>query len=57
MYCPFCRANIREDSAFCRDCKHAGHCRGDAHHSWDYDTNRPLVCFRGVLFDRRKNDV
>jgi radical SAM protein with 4Fe4S-binding SPASM domain len=34
----------------CRGCEHARFCRGDAHHSWDYDANRPLVCFKGTLF-------
>ena len=34
----------------CRACEHVRFCRGDAHHSWDYDRNRPLVCFKDVLF-------
>ena len=34
----------------CRSCEHARFCRGDAHHSWDYDGNRPMVCLKGTLF-------
>ena len=34
----------------CRSCEHARFCRGDAHHSWDYDANRPMVCLKGILF-------
>ena len=44
------RRDLCEGSAFCRGCEHAGHCRGDAHHSWDYDNNRPMLCFKGTLF-------
>jgi hypothetical protein len=25
-------------------------CRGDAHHSLDYDHNCPMVCLKGTLF-------
>ncbi len=34
----------------CKACEHAHFCRGGAHHSWDYDANRPLICFKGTLF-------
>ena len=44
------RRDLNEGSDFCRGCEHAGHCRGDAHHSWDYDRNRPMLCFRKLLF-------
>lgn len=44
------RRDLCEGSAFCQGCEHAGHCRGDAHHSWDYDNNRPMLCFKGMLF-------
>ena len=44
------RRDLSEGSDFCRGCRHAGHCRGDAHHSWDYDNNRPMLCFKGLLF-------
>ena len=44
------RRDLSEGSDFCRGCRHAGHCRGDAHHSRDYDNNRPMLCFKGLLF-------
>ena len=44
------RRDLCEGSEFCRGCDHAGHCRGDAHHSWDYDNNKPMVCFKDLLF-------
>ena len=46
----FFRRDLSAGSAFCEGCAHAGHCRGDAHHSWDYDKNEPLLCFRDLLF-------
>lgn len=44
------RRDLAADSEFCRGCAHLEHCRGDAHHSWDYDRNKPMLCFRGTLF-------
>ena len=45
------RRDLSEGSAYCSGCAHADHCRGDAHHSWDYDKNEPMVCMKGILFD------
>ena len=44
------RRDLCEGSDYCRDCAHAGHCRGGAHHSWNYDKNEPMICFKDVLF-------
>ena len=44
------RRDLSDLNADCRACEHARFCRGDAHHSWDYDANRPMVCFKGTLF-------
>ena len=44
------RRNLSDSCAECRACEHERFCRGDAHHSWDYDASRPLVCLKGVLF-------
>ena len=44
------RHDLSELNADCCTCEHARFCRGDAHHSWDYDANKPLVCFKGTLF-------
>ena len=44
------RRDLSELNDECRVCEHARFCRGDAHHSWEYDASRPLVCFKGTLF-------
>ena len=44
------RQDLSDSSEYCKDCEHAKHCRGDAHHSWDYDNNKPMLCFKGILF-------
>lgn len=44
------RHDLSDSCAECRTCDHVRFCRGDAHHSWDYDANRPLVCLKGTLF-------
>ena len=44
------RRDLSELSEECRGCEHARFCRGDAHHSWDYDAQRPMVCLKGTLF-------
>ena len=44
------RHDLSDSCAECRACEHARFCRGDAHHSWDYDHNRPMVCLKGTLF-------
>ena len=44
------RRDLSAGSAFCEGGAHADHCRGDAHHRWDYDKNEPLLCFRDLLF-------
>jgi radical SAM protein with 4Fe4S-binding SPASM domain len=45
------RRDLSELSATCAGCEHAPFCRGDAHHSFDYDEGRPMLCMRHVLFD------
>ncbi len=44
------RRDLSDSCAECRACEHVRVCRGDAHHSWDYDAQRPKVCFKGTLF-------
>ena len=44
------RHDLSDSCEECRACEHARFCRGDAHHSWDFDAGRPMVCFKGVLF-------
>ncbi len=45
------RKDISETNQTCRECAHKRFCRGDARHSWDYDTGKPMVCMKGILFD------
>ena len=45
------RKDLSSESEYCHGCSHADHCRGDAHHSWDYDKNEPRLCFKGMLFE------
>ena len=45
------RRDLSEDTQMCSGCAHAGYCRGDAHHSYDYDQKKPLVCMKGILFE------
>ena len=44
------RRDLSEGSSYCRGCAFADHCRGGAHHSWNYDKNEPMICFKGLLF-------
>ena len=34
----------------CAACDARDFCEGGAYHSWNYDENRPMVCFKDVLF-------
>ena len=34
----------------CSACPDRRFCTGDARHSWDYDKNEPMLCFKGILF-------
>ena len=38
------RKDLTENSEYCKDCDYRCFCRGDAHHTWDYDRNQPRVC-------------
>ena len=44
------RQNMGLKSETCRNCEHLDYCRGDAAHSWNYDTNEPMVCYKNTLF-------
>jgi radical SAM protein with 4Fe4S-binding SPASM domain len=45
------RRDLSDLNETCRACRHARFCRGDAHHSWDYQKNEPMVCFKDILFE------
>ncbi len=44
------RGNLGERNETCRACPDLPFCRGDAAHSWNYDKNEPMVCYKNVLF-------
>ncbi|MCR5210064.1 MAG: radical SAM protein [Lachnospiraceae bacterium] len=44
------RTPLSERNEKCAACPEAKWCRGDAYHSWDYENEKPKVCFKGVLF-------
>ncbi|MBR1864208.1 MAG: radical SAM protein [Ruminococcus sp.] len=45
------RRDLSDLNEECQKCKEKQFCHGDAFHSWDFDENRPQVCFKGTLFD------
>ncbi|MBR5742929.1 MAG: radical SAM protein [Clostridia bacterium] len=49
-FSPF-RHDLSDENEECRACSHRAFCRGDAHHSWDYDVKKPMLCMKGILFD------
>jgi len=45
------RTPLSERNEKCAACPEAKWCRGGAYHSWDYENEKPKVCFKGVLFE------
>ena len=45
------RHDLSDENADCLSCSHRAFCRGGAHHSWDYENRRPMVCMKGILFE------
>lgn len=46
----FFRRPLSDLNERCGSCPESKWCAGGAHHSWDYDNNRPMVCFKGMFF-------
>ena len=44
------RTDISDLNKKCSTCAECDFCHGGAYHSWDYDKNEPMVCFKGILF-------
>ncbi len=42
---------FRNRSHRCKGCKHEKYCDGDSFHTWDFENNKPELCFKGILFD------
>lgn len=44
------RTDLSNLNEKCSKCKECDFCHGGAYHSWDYDKNEPMVCFKNILF-------
>ncbi|MBQ5310851.1 MAG: radical SAM protein [Oscillospiraceae bacterium] len=44
------RTPLSDRCRTCHECRYVRWCEGGSCHSWDYDNDRPQVCFRDVLF-------
>ena len=45
----------RDRTALCRDCQDCSEryfCKGDSAHTWDYDNNKPMLCFKNFLKEK-----
>ena len=43
------RRSLSERNEKCRSCDSCSFCEGGSYHSWNYDENRQMVCFREIL--------
>ena len=46
----FFRRDMSEVCGKCSACADRKYCMGGPFHSWDYERNEPLLCFKGTLF-------
>ncbi len=44
------RSDLCDLNETCSNCREKEYCKGGAFHSWDFDENKPLVCFKDILF-------
>ncbi len=44
------RRDLSDSCKKCSDCPEKDFCHGDSFHSWDFEKNEPLLCFRDILF-------
>lgn len=44
------RQSLAEKNDNCRNCSSRSFCEGGSYHSWNYDENCPMVCFKDILF-------
>lgn len=44
------RTDLSAKNEKCKSCEECDFCHGGAYHSWDYDKNEPMVCFKDILF-------
>lgn len=46
----FFRNDLSRLNENCNHCDECQFCHGGSYHSWNYDKNEPMVCFKGILF-------
>ena len=44
------RHDLSDRNETCKNCDSCAFCHGGSFHSWDFDQNRPLICFKDILF-------
>ena len=44
------RTDLSDKNKTCNDCSECEFCHGGSFHSWDFDNNEPMVCFKDILF-------
>ena len=44
------RRDLSDNCYMCQKCNEKDRCHGDSFHSWNFDENRPNLCFKDILF-------
>ena len=44
------RIDLSDRCDKCQDCSEKDRCHGDSYHSWDFENDEPILCFRDILF-------
>lgn len=44
------RVDLSDRCSTCQSCPEKDRCHGDSFHSWDFDKNEPILCFKDILF-------
>ena len=44
------RKDLADENEKCSKCDQKNFCHGDSYHSWDFDKNEPMLCFKDILF-------
>ncbi len=44
------RIDLSDKCSKCRSCSEKDRCHGDSYHSWDFEKNEPILCFKDILF-------
>ena len=44
------RIDLSDRCTKCQVCGEKDRCHGDSYHSWDFEKNEPILCFRDILF-------